>query len=86
MSVKSYSGDIRYPLAIVALVVAGFLLDAGVGVVINSYVESGSTWLPTVGGIGSTISLYLFVVNTITFVLIPVLAFYLGHKHGQQTR
>ena len=86
MSVKSYSGDARYPLGLLALIVAAFLLDAGIGVLINAYVASGSTLLPTNGSLGTTVSIYLLVMNAITLILFPVLAFYLGHKHGQHTQ
>ena len=83
MSVNSYSGDVRLPLGPLALIVATFLLDAGIGVLINAYVAAGSSWLPTIGSLGTTVSLYLLIMNAIALILLPVLAFYLGHKHGQ---
>ncbi|WP_348612497.1 hypothetical protein [Halobaculum rarum] len=83
MSVLNDDRRLRYPLGVVALVLAGYLLRATVGVVIDAYIETGATWLPTLGSIGQTVSVYLLVVNLLLTAVVPAVAFYFGVRYAR---
>ncbi|WP_435062853.1 hypothetical protein [Halobaculum sp. EA56] len=72
----------RYPLAAVALVLAAFLLRFAIESAIDSYVETGSTWLLTFGTVGETATGYLLAANLLATVGVPAGAFYLGYRYG----
>lgn len=83
MPERLLAGRIRYLLALLGIVVVVLLLEFFLEVTLNSYVESGTTWLPTVGTIGETMSAYLLVANLLSTFGIPAVAFYLGVRYAR---
>ncbi|UIP00584.1 hypothetical protein Hbl1158_04270 [Halobaculum sp. CBA1158] len=83
MSVRTPAGRIRYPLALLAVVVGVLLLESLLEVTLNRYVETGSMWLPTIGTFGETVSAYLLAVNLLSTFAIPAVAFYLGVRYAR---
>ncbi|WP_255195086.1 hypothetical protein [Halorarius litoreus] len=84
MSLNLHSPSVRYPLGVVALVLAVFALRIAAEALVTGFVE-GRSWLPTVGTVGQTVSLLLLAVNVVAFLVVPAAAFYLGHRHGRAT-
>ncbi len=83
MSLRNPAGRIRYPLALLAVVVGVLLLEFLAEVTLNRYVETGSTWLPTVGTIGETATAYLLPLSILSTFVVPAVAFYLGVRYAR---
>lgn len=85
MSVRNPAGRIRYPLALLAVVVGVLLFEFLAEVTLNSYVETGSTWLPTIGTVGRTMTAYLLALSLLSTFVVPAVAFYLGVRYARST-
>ncbi|WP_277554349.1 hypothetical protein [Halobaculum limi] len=79
------SAHVRYPLALVALVVGVVLLRGVANAAVSSVVDSGvPAWLPAFGTIGQTVSVYLLALNIALIVGVPAAAYLLGYRHGRR--
>jgi len=83
MSLRNPAGRIRYPLALLAVVVGVLLVEFLAEVTLNRYVETGSTWLPTVGTVGETATAYLLPLSILSTFVVPTVAFYLGVRYAR---
>lgn len=82
MSVRN-TRRLRYPLALVALVVGIFVLQGALDIVVQRAVESGfPAWLPTFGSIGQTVVAYTMLGSAYTYLLVPAAAFWLGVRYA----
>ncbi|GAB7012575.1 hypothetical protein [Halolamina salina] len=82
MSVRD-SRRLRYPLALVVLVVGIFALQGALDIVVQRTVESGlPAWLPTFGSVGQTVLTYTMLGSAYTYLLVPAAAFWLGVRYA----
>ncbi|WP_053948531.1 hypothetical protein [Halolamina sediminis] len=74
---------LRYPLALVGLVVGIFALQGVLEIVVQRTVQSGfPAWLPTFGSIGQTVLTYTLLGSAYTYLFVPVAAFWLGIRYA----
>jgi len=83
MSVRNPAGRIRYPLALLAVVLGVLAAQFLVESTLNGYVETGSMWLPTVGTIGQTATAYLLPLSLLSTFVVPAVAFSLGVRYAR---
>ncbi len=83
MSTNNRSHDIRYPLGVVGLILLAFLLRAGLSSLVDTLVAGSPSWVPVFGTIGQTVTIYSWGVSLFAFVLVPIVAFWLGKRYGQ---
>ena len=85
MSVRNQPRDIRYPLGVVGLILAAFVLRVGLQSLISTLTGGSVSWIPMFGTIGETVTIYSLAVTLFTLVLVPVAAFWLGKRYGQKS-
>lgn len=85
MSVRNQSRNIRFPISVVGLIIIAFVLDIGVEWLTDAIVSGTPSWIPTLGTVGQTIVILNLVVTLFAIVFVPVAAFWLGKKYGQDS-
>ncbi|WP_435097653.1 hypothetical protein [Halarchaeum sp. P4] len=82
MSTDRHTAGLRYPLGVVALVVAALLLHVAVGQFVATTAITGfPMWLPIAGSLGETVLVYEWGVMRFGFALVPAGAFWLGAQY-----
>ncbi|WP_227262020.1 hypothetical protein [Salarchaeum japonicum] len=84
MPMRNQTGKLRFPASVAGLILIAFLLDAGIMWLSDSIMAGTASWIPTVGTVGQTILLYSSAATLFAFVIVPVMAFWLGKKYGQE--
>ncbi|MDS0296577.1 hypothetical protein [Halogeometricum luteum] len=85
MSTRNQYSDLRYPLGVVGLIIVSFFLRAGIRRIIDGIVADSVSWVPLFGTVGQTVLIYSWAVSLFAFVLVPIVAFWLGMRYGQRS-
>lgn len=85
MSLRNQTSHLRFPAGVGALILAAFLLDAGVPWLADAIVAGTASWIPTVGTVGQTVLLYSTAATVFAFVVVPITAFWIGTKYERDS-